>query len=126
MHQSFIKTGIVFDPIFFEHQPTPPHPESPERLEVIGEVLKTFPHQESLVHFQPRRASFEELCLVHTPGHVARLAATAGKPLQALDADTQAGGLSYEVALQAAGAPLVLVDAVMDGTVDNGFAFVRP
>ena len=34
------RTGIVQDPIYMEHVMDPGHPESPERLKVIYEMLE--------------------------------------------------------------------------------------
>src|SRR5439155_6743423 len=62
----------------------------------------------------------------HAPAHIARVAATAGRPSYAFDADTPTSARSFETARLAAGGYLVLLDAIMAGEVTNGFAFVRP
>jgi acetoin utilization deacetylase AcuC-like enzyme len=118
-------TGIVRDPIFLEHLRGVGHVESPRRLEAIYEMLdRRFDGQ--LQAIPGRAASPEELTAIHTPDHVRRVAATAGRPLVALDPDTQTTPLSYVAALQAAGGLPVLIDALAAGTIDNGFALVRP
>jgi acetoin utilization deacetylase AcuC-like enzyme len=73
-----------------------------------------------------RAASHEELTAIHTPDYVKRVAATAGRSLVSLDPDTQTTPRSYEAARQAAGGLPVLIDALMNGTIANGFALVRP
>lgn len=73
-----------------------------------------------------RRATSEELARVHTPVHMAKIAQTAGLPESMLDPDTFTSPDSYDTALLAAGGGLDVVDRVMSGEIDNGFAAVRP
>ena len=73
------KTGIVKDERYLNHQMGDYHPESPQRLEVIYNMLK---HPDMDGHFEEvpvRRAEKDELLLVHSPDYVARIAATEGK-----------------------------------------------
>ena len=73
----------------------------------------------------PRDATRDELLRVHTAGHVAAVAATAGRTVR-FDPDTQAGPHSYAAALKAAGAVTDAVDRVLDGALDRAFCLVRP
>jgi acetoin utilization deacetylase AcuC-like enzyme len=57
---------------------------------------------------------------------VQRVAETKGKQYDYLDQDTATSERSYEAALLAAGAVIEGVDLLVDGTIDNGFALVRP
>jgi acetoin utilization deacetylase AcuC-like enzyme len=82
---------------------------------------------EQLVPVAPRPATVEEVLRVHTPGHVERirtLSAAGGG--DAGDGITALGAGSYEIALLSAGGAIAAVDAVLDGTVDNAYALVRP
>jgi acetoin utilization deacetylase AcuC-like enzyme len=81
--------------------------------------------RERVVSCEPRPATPEELHGVHTPEHVERVAATRGRTVR-FDADTQAGPLSYEAALLAAGAVVDAVDRVLAGTLGRAFCAVRP
>jgi acetoin utilization deacetylase AcuC-like enzyme len=63
---------------------------------------------------------------VHSKSHVERIAATEGKFHASLDPDTQTTSQSYEVARLAVGGLFGLIDQIYDGTVQNGFALVRP
>lgn len=55
----------------------------------------------------------------------AETACNAGQPY--LDSmDVAISARSYEIALLAAGAPLILADALVAGEISNGFALVRP
>ena len=117
-------TAVVVDDRFADHDPGPGHPESPARIRAITEVLGQY-SRAGLVRVPPRAATLEEIALVHEPAHIARVAATAGRRVQ-FDPDTAASARSFETACLATGAALVVVDAVMHGEVQNGFAFVRP
>ena len=118
-------TGIIQDPIFLEHIRGFSHVESSERLEVLYGML-----QEDLAgQFQsitPRPATHRELTYIHTAAYVDRVASTAGREYVSLDPDTQTSPKSYEAAITAAGGLFALVDALLAGKIDNGFALTRP
>lgn len=120
------KTGVVRHPIFTEHLAGYPHVESPRRLEIIYDALDGPDLVDRLTPLSPREADDDALARVHTEGHIRRIAATAGKPHTALDPDTQTTPMSHEAARMAVGGVLVLIDALFDGRVKNGFALVRP
>jgi acetoin utilization deacetylase AcuC-like enzyme len=102
------------------------HPENPETKRRLVNLLRAAGMFDHLVDVAPRAATVEELCRVHTARHVEAMAAIS----QAGGGD--AGGLtpiglgSYEIALLSAGGCIAAVDAVLDGTVDNAYALVRP
>lgn len=121
-----LKTGIIQDDLFLEHDTGTFHPERKERLISIHEGLQSYPRSSQLVRFKPRMASAEELQLIHTAAHIRRIQQTSGRPSVQLDPDTVAGSKSYEVARYAAGSLLQLIDALFEGEIQNGFAFVRP
>ncbi|MGH7822600.1 MAG: histone deacetylase family protein [Candidatus Binatia bacterium] len=118
-------TGIVTDEAFLAHDTGAGHPERADRLRAIVRLLEE-PPRANLLDVVARDATAEELLRVHVPEHVRRVAATAGKPFDAFDADTPTSARSYEAARRAAGGVLALVDAVVSGEATNGFAFVRP
>lgn len=72
-----------------------------------------------------RRATHVELVRAHSNEHIEKIAATVGH-LSMLDPDTFTSPDSYDTALLAAGGILDVVDRVMSGELDNGFAAVRP
>lgn len=120
-----MKTGIVRDPIYLEHIRGVPHVESPQRLEVLYQMLEDH-FSGRLTSVQPRPAHWEELAFVHTHDHIKKIASTSGKSFVSLDPDTQTSAKSYEAALMAAGGCFSLVDALINKTIDNGFALIRP
>jgi len=122
--------AIIRDNRFREHDPGAGHPESPDRLRVIDELIER--DYGSLPLIAPRLAAQSELALIHDPHYIRTVANTEGKPSSRLDADTGLSARSYEIARLAVGGLLEAVDAIL-GTRDPGpltpssiFAFVRP
>ena len=120
-----MRTGIVTDERFLEHDTGRRHPECADRLRAIGRWLEANPIPDR-VPIGARDATIKELTRVHVPEHVERVEVSAHLPRYAFDADTPVSSRSFAAACRAAGGVLALVDAVMTGRVENGFAFVRP
>ena len=120
-----MRTGIVTDESFLAHDTGAGHPERPDRLRAIARLLdeRASPRWTSVA---ARDASPEELSRIHLPEHLKQVAASSRLPHYAFDADTPVSPRSFEAARRAAGGVLALVDAVLAGSVQNGFAFVRP
>lgn len=119
------KTGFIHHPLYLRHH-TEPHPENPGRLEAIQDKLEKSDIYSRLILPEPRKASPEEIALIHEPGYIDQVRKSCQSGMRALDADTRISPDSYEAALLAAGGGLVAVDKVMDGTCDNVFCAVRP
>jgi len=119
-------TGIVKDRIFLEHKAGAFHPESPARLEAIYGMIEADPAFRSFPLIPPRPASEAEVRFIHTPEYFELVRNTAGKERFALDPDTSTSARSYEVALLAAGSLLKAAEFIIEGRVQNAFAFVRP
>src|SRR6185437_12465208 len=127
MERVTMTTALIYDPIFLEHLTPDSHPEQPERLRRVIEVLEAlnWMEREGLVHLAPRAASLDELALIHTPAYVqrvqhaaervARLEEESGRKTRFFATDTYVSARSYEAALYAAGAPLTAIDAVLEG-----------
>lgn len=84
------------------------------------------------VDIQPRKATSEELLKLHTPDRIELLKGTDGSPdAEALEAISSGYDAIYihpstnELALLAAGSTVEIVDAILDGKVQNGMAIVR-
>ncbi|MBE0431411.1 MAG: histone deacetylase [Dehalococcoidia bacterium] len=120
-----MKSGLVYDPIYLEHE-TGDHVENPRRLSNTISYLEETGTKEKLTCLTPRRASLEELRMVHSPEYISGVQGRAEKGGGWLDGDTLLCRRSYEVALYAAGGVLIATEAVMKGEVDNAFALVRP
>ncbi len=119
------RTGIVTDQLYIRHDPGSYHPESPHRLRAIYGRLESTGLGERLEAVEPRPATSEEICRVHSPDYYRLVASTEGRSV-ALDPDTHTSPDSFRAAELAAGGALALVQRVLAGELDNGFALVRP
>lgn len=120
-----MKAGLIYDPIYLEHD-TGTHVENRGRLEAVVDRIEKSSLLERLVRIAPRPATRDELLLVHTERHIDTIQRICLEGGGWLDGDTYASKDSYRVALHAVGGALCGVDAIMNGTVDNAFALVRP
>jgi acetoin utilization deacetylase AcuC-like enzyme len=122
-----MNTVTIFrHPIYIEHDTGPFHPESPQRLEILYEMLGAEDVKDLCTFAEPRKAKKEEITLVHTSDHFNRVAATAGLKQSFLDADTQTSEKSFDAALYSAGALLSAVDLLMTDKSSRVFTLVRP
>jgi len=122
--------AIIRDDRYLEHNPGDCHPESPDRLRVIHDLLdREFP---DLPKITPRLATESELALIHDPMYIQHVANTAGKVHAQLDPDTGLSARSYEIARLAAGGLLQAVDSLFHNpqseirNPQSIFAFLRP
>jgi acetoin utilization deacetylase AcuC-like enzyme len=120
-----VTTAYVYHPSYLEHTQRG-HVECRERLETTMQVLEQRGLLGKLVPVQPVPVPEAHLLAVHQEQYVKLVADIAARGGGNLDADTYLNGRSYEVALLAAGGLLSLVDAILDGKADDGFALVRP
>jgi acetoin utilization deacetylase AcuC-like enzyme len=120
------KTGIVQDTRYLEHSAGFDHPESPERLAAIYEMLELPDMADRFIRIPVRTATIDELAMVHRRSYIDLVAETAGQSFTPLDPDTATSAESYTAALLAAGGLLNAIDSVISGEVDNAFALVRP
>ncbi|MCX7965619.1 MAG: histone deacetylase [Syntrophorhabdaceae bacterium] len=119
-----MKTGIIREDIYMEHVMDYYHPESPERLKRIYAMLDGIGGS-NIKRIPARDATQEEIAYIHDISYIQSIAATKGKNIR-LDPDTSTSPKSYEAAIRAVGGLLNLIDATMEGKVDNGFALIRP
>src|SRR5690348_7536174 len=121
-------TVFVYDPIFLEHQPRTTHPENPQRVEAIVAQLERLHwlDRPEVLRLAPRPATVDELAAVHEREYIRSIEEKVNAGVRKLDVDTYLSPRSYEVALMAAGASLVAIDAILEGRARNGYALVRP
>lgn len=118
------RTGVVVDERYLAHDTGRSHPERPERVQVLLDLVGR--RADELVRIPPRVATADELAWVHDGPHVERVAATQHLARYAFDPDTPTSPGSHGAALLAVGGVLELLDAIVTGGVDNGLALVRP
>ena len=105
----------------------PEHPESPRRLDVITDMLMTLRVLDLLSHFEPSKATREQLLRVHDAGYLDDLERIVPENgYRRIDLDTLMNPRTLTAALYAAGAAVMGVDLVLRGQVKNAFCNVRP
>ena len=119
-------TRLYSHPIYLEHITPPGHPERPDRLRAIAQVLD---HERfsGLERVEADAADPELVLLAHPREFLDRV--SAGIPetgIARIDADTSASPKSWEAALTAIGAANAAVDDVFAGRADNVFVAARP
>jgi acetoin utilization deacetylase AcuC-like enzyme len=119
-------TGIVKDNRYLRHETGRFHPESPQRLEAIYEMLDGSDMRGKLVDIKPRYAAEDEISVVHSQAYIERVAGTSGQKRTFLDPDTETSPESFETAKLAVGGLLNAIDRVVNGDVRNAFALIRP
>ena len=115
-------------PVFLHHasslaHETGPHPEQPERLEV---VLAAAQRAEGWALEESPPAAREQIEAVHTAAHVREIEEAARAGGRALDAETFVSPGTWEAALHAAGGAVRLVDLLLTGAAPTGFSAHRP
>ncbi|WP_137390032.1 histone deacetylase family protein [Rhodoligotrophos defluvii] len=119
-------TLLITHPVCLEHLVPRGHPERPDRLRAINQILAA-PHFEALERLEAPRGLRRSVLLAHDEGYVARIEqAVPAEDLWALDADTWMSPKSLEAALRGVGAATRAVDAVFHGEAANVFCAVRP
>jgi acetoin utilization deacetylase AcuC-like enzyme len=69
-------TGLIRSKIYLKHNMGMYHPESPERLEVLYQMLDQLGSALNFDYVEPRPASPEELSANHDPRYIDRIMST--------------------------------------------------
>lgn len=103
------------------------HPESPERMLAVWDMLIQTGLLNQLMLLNPHPATNQQILSVHASAYLERLidAEQRGHPLE-FDGDTLAMPKTLHVARLSAGGVIDAVTAVMTGKADNALAVTRP
>ena len=122
-----METGFLYDPSFLDHDTGPGYPECPERLVESLRYLENQDWFKTIHKVQTRLCEPQWLESVHDRAYVLRARDTCHNGIPYLDhMDVPVCTGSFDIALLAAGGPLVLADMMISGAIDNGFALLRP
>ena len=119
-------TGVIFSDEFRKHDTGRGHPESAERMDAVARAIGAPALAAKLELVAPKPADKEQILLVHWERLYDEVVATRGKERTYLDSDTVASEATADVAHLAVGSVLTGIDRVMEGKVENAFAFPRP
>ena len=122
-----MNTAFCFDPQFLKHDTGLDHPERADRLNATIVHLRRQPWFQQLLPVTAIACDLEWIHQIHDPalGQRAESACRAGLPY--LDTpDVAVSTATYNTALLAAGGLINVIDEVIAGRADNGFALVRP
>ena len=119
------KTAYVYDPFNLKHT-LDGHPENYQRLLGVWSLLQEDGILQSMLPVPSSPAPMDAIYRIHTPQYVERLQSAAMFGGGRIDPDTYVNSDSYHAALLAVGGLLNVVDAVLWGRADNGFALIRP
>lgn len=120
------KVGLVNDELFLKHVNGFQHPECPERLESINDMLKHEGLIEKIELLSPRDATKEEITDVHTEQYFEFIKSTQGHEVFNIDADTSTNPYTFDAAIRASGGFISALEKISTNELDKAFALVRP
>ncbi|KAL7325553.1 Histone deacetylase hda1, variant 3 [Mucor circinelloides] len=131
-----LKTGFVYDTAMSYHatpDDTEIHPEDPRRIFKIFNIMERYGLLTECRRIKSRRATKEEILLVHNITHYRTLRNTSDLKTRAeymnMEKDYDSIYLnsnSFESGLYAVGSLCNLVEAVVRNEIKNAFAIIRP
>lgn len=120
------KTVLLRNDIFLQHDPGYGHPESPDRLKVIYDILDDKGLTKKFITPSFNAADNKTISYIHNQETIKAAEKTSGKNYELLDQDTITSSASYDAAKYAVGAVIKGIDMLCSGEADNCFALVRP
>ena len=119
-------TLLLTHPASLDHLTPPGHPERPDRMRAIAQVLSET-RFDRLMREQAPEGTLEQVTLCHDEHYVEELRRIApASGLIYLDGDTSMSPGTWEAVMRGVGGAVAATDAVMAGTADNAFVATRP
>ncbi|CAL8109628.1 unnamed protein product [Orchesella dallaii] len=130
-------TGVVYDLKMLQHYCLwdSKYPENPDRLSSVIYRCEQLGLLARAKHVEPRLATKDEILSVHSTDHIEnlkRICETQEATLEELERHSSHYDAiyfhpsTYGLSLLAAGSTIDLVNAVLDGQIQNGMAIIRP
>jgi acetoin utilization deacetylase AcuC-like enzyme len=119
--------SIISHPIYLEHDTGFGHPERPERLKAILDMIKHNATLKNLEIVMPGKAEDENIIAVHSDNYFSSVSTAITNGTRVLDSgDTIASEKSLDAALHAAGAMVEGVNILKEEVSNRVFCIVRP
>jgi acetoin utilization deacetylase AcuC-like enzyme len=121
-----MSTLLLTHPACLDHLTPPGHPERPDRLRAINQVLGE-ERFNSLVRGEAPEGDLDSVALCHGEHYITELrhvAPTSG--LVYIDGDTSMSPGTWEAVMRGVGGAVAATDAIMTGKYSNAFVAVRP
>ena len=119
------KFAVIFDEVFLRHSAGEFHPESPHRVKVMLEGIKS--ELNDVVEWvSPEPAKKEEILWNHSEDLYLQVESTQGQRYTQLDPDTAANAFTFEAALKAVGAQKTGLRLLLEEDFSGVFCLVRP
>ena len=120
------KLSIINNDLFLSHENPPGHPECPQRLSSILQMLESSDLLEKTIPLDTRPATEDEITLAHSKSYFDTIRNTSGKKFTQLDTDTSTCEVSFDAALAASGGLICSADAIISKKIDTAFVLARP
>ncbi|HXQ82758.1 MAG TPA: histone deacetylase family protein [Xanthobacteraceae bacterium] len=119
-------TLLLTHPATLDHLTPPGHPERPDRIRAVTQVLGEDRFKD-LVRSEAPEGSLDLVTLCHDEHYVSELKRIAPKSgLIYLDGDTSMSPGTWEAVMRGVGGAVAATDAVMSGAHNNAFVAIRP
>ncbi|EQA63306.1 histone deacetylase family protein [Leptospira alexanderi serovar Manhao 3 str. L 60] len=122
-----MKTGFIYSEDFLYHNANPkiPHYESSDRLLACINKLHQTNYFNSLFFPEMKKVPSEFFNEIHSSTHLQKIERSKGKRGY-FDSDTPFTEKSWIAAYSAANSGITLANALLSGTIKNGFSLLRP
>jgi len=119
-------TLLLTHPASLDHLTPPGHPERPDRIRAVAQVLGES-RFDKLVRDEAPEGTLDLVRLCHDEHYIEELRRIAPeKGLIYLDGDTSMSPGTWEAVMRGVGGAVAATDAVMSGKADNAFVAMRP
>ena len=119
-------TLLVSHPASLDHLTPPGHPERPDRMRAVAQILGES-RCDPLVREEAPEGSLDLVGLCHDARYIEELRHIApDKGLICLDGATSMSPGTWEAVMRGVGGAVAATDAVMSGRADNAFVAMRP
>ncbi len=119
-------TLLLSHPACLDHLTPPGHPERPDRLRAVNQILAET-RFDPLVRVEAPEGSLDDVTLCHSEAYVTELRSVApSSGMVYIDGDTSMSPGTWEAVMRGVGGAVAATDAVMTGQHNNAFVAVRP